>query len=72
MQEISTQNRGFKAIFDAGASEIIISDCALRKLKNIKIEPELKEYKYFDGGVNKTFGTAISEFVFARRIFQKV
>lgn len=68
---ISIQNRGFKAVFDTGASENIICVGALRKLKNIKIDPEMLEYKCSNRGIHKKMGTAIMDFVYDKKPFHK-
>jgi hypothetical protein len=47
-----------KVVFDTGASENILCKGDLKDLPNVKIIPNIKEYRYFDGGCGKTIGTA--------------
>jgi hypothetical protein len=70
-RKIKIQNKQYEAVFDTGASESMICSGVLTDLNNIKVKPEVKTYKYFDGGHNKTSGMVELEFEYEGKLYNE-
>lgn len=71
-RKIKIQNKDFIAVFDTGASESMICTGALKNLKNINLEKDIKTFSFFDGTTRKTIGTTELEFNYKGKKYNEI